>query len=99
MPVKVAVVQAPPVLLDRSTTISRMLQHICDGGALIVRPFGKVEAGPLNRDKTVLFCDIDPSAAPRSRRSLDVTGHYARPDIFHLQVNRAPLHDEQWTKA
>jgi nitrilase len=66
-------------------------EWLCDGGALIVRPFGKVEAGPLNREKTVLYCDIDLSAAPRSRRSLDVTGHYARPDIFQLQVNRMPL--------
>jgi nitrilase len=66
-------------------------EWLCDGGALIVRPFGKIEAGPHNRDKTVLYCDIDASAAPRSRRSLDVTGHYARPDIFQLKVNRTPL--------
>jgi nitrilase len=66
-------------------------EWLCDGGAVIVRPFGKIEAGPLNRDKNVLFCDIDPSAAPRSRRSLDVAGHYARPDVFQLHVNRARL--------
>jgi nitrilase len=66
-------------------------EWLCDGGAVVVRPFGKIEAGPHNRDKSVLTCEIDPSAAPRSRRSLDVTGHYARPDIFKLQVNRAPL--------
>ena len=66
-------------------------EWLCDGGAVVVRPFGKVAAGPLNREKTVLTCDIDPAAAPRARRSLDVTGHYARPDIFHLQVNRTPL--------
>ena len=56
--------------------------------ALIVRPLGKIEAGPHNRDKSILYCDIEPSAAPRSRRSLDVTGHYARPDIFSLHINR-----------
>lgn len=66
-------------------------EWLCDGGAVIVRPFGKIDAGPLNRDKGVLYCDIDASAAARSRRSLDVAGHYARPDIFHLQVNRAAL--------
>jgi nitrilase len=66
-------------------------EWLCDGGALIVRPFGKVEAGPHNRDKSVLYCEIQPSEAPRSRRSLDVTGHYARPDIFSLQINRMTL--------
>jgi nitrilase len=64
---------------------------LCDGGALVVRPFGKVEAGPLNRQKGVLYADIDPTAAARSRRSLDVAGHYARPEIFQLHVNRKPL--------
>ena len=75
---------------DRLFTDSE--EWLCDGGALIVRPFGKIEAGPHNRDKSILYCDIDPSAAPRSRRSLDVTGHYARPDIFSLQINRMTLH-------
>ena len=59
--------------------------------AVIHRPFGKIEAGPHNRDKSVLYCDIEPAAAPRSRRSLDVAGHYARPDIFSLQINRITL--------
>jgi nitrilase len=64
---------------------------LCDGGAVIVRPFGKVEAGPLNREKSILYGTIDRDAAPRSRRSLDVAGHYSRPDIFHLEVNRTPM--------
>ena len=81
----------PKTFPGRDRLFSDDREWLCDGGALVVRPFGKVEAGPLNREKTVLYCDIDPSAAPRSRRSLDVTGHYARPDIFHLQVNRTPL--------
>jgi nitrilase len=81
----------PKTFPGREQLFNNEDEWLCDGGALIVRPFGKVEAGPHNRDKSVLFCDIDPSAAPRSRRSLDVTGHYSRPDIFQLQVNRAPL--------
>ena len=63
-------------------------EWLCDGGALVVRPMGKIEAGPLNRDKRILYADIDPEAAARARRSLDVTGHYARPDIFRLSVDR-----------
>jgi nitrilase len=66
-------------------------EWLCDGGALIVRPFGTIEAGPHNRDKSVLYCEIEPSEAPRSRRSLDVAGHYARPDVFSLRVNRMTL--------
>jgi nitrilase len=66
-------------------------EWICDGDAVIVQPFGKIAAGPLHRQKSALWAEIDPAAAARSRRSLDVTGHYARPDIFKLTVNRAAL--------
>jgi nitrilase len=58
-------------------------------GAVIVRPFGKIAAGPLMREKGVLYGEIDVDAARRSRRSLDVTGHYARPDVFELRVDRS----------
>jgi nitrilase len=66
-------------------------EWINDGGATIVRPFGKVVAGPLNREKGILYGEIDREAAARSRRSLDVAGHYARPDIFRLEIDRAPM--------
>ena len=66
-------------------------EWLCDGDALIVQPGGKVMAGPLRREKGVLTAEIDAEAARRSRRSLDVTGHYARPDIFRLSVNRTAM--------
>jgi nitrilase len=62
---------------------------LCDGDAVIVRPFGRVAAGPLKREKGILYGEIEREAAPRSRRSLDVAGHYSRPDIFKLEVDRA----------
>ena len=62
---------------------------LCDGDAVIVRPFGKIAAGPLRREKGILYGEIEREAAARSRRSLDVAGHYSRPDVFKLEVNRA----------
>jgi len=47
-------------------------------------------AGPLRREAGVLYAEIDVARVAPSRRTLDVTGHYARPDIFELQVCRAP---------
>jgi nitrilase len=66
-------------------------EWICDGDAAIVRPGGRMLAGPLRREKGVLTGEIDVEAARRSRRSLDVTGHYSRPDLFQLTVNRNPM--------
>jgi nitrilase len=65
-------------------------EWINDGNAVVVSPGGKIEAGPLQRDKRILFADIDPEAVRRARRSLDVCGHYARPDVFSFRVDRRP---------
>lgn len=64
---------------------------LCDGDAVIIEPSGKLLAGPLHREKGILYGEIDLEKARRARRSLDVTGHYARPDIFHLEVKRTPM--------
>ncbi len=65
-------------------------EWINDGDAVVVRPMGAIAAGPLKRDKGILYADIDKEIARRARRSLDVCGHYARPDIFSLSVDRRP---------
>jgi nitrilase len=63
-------------------------EWINDGDAIVVKPTGAIAAGPLNRQKDILYVDIDKEAARRARRSLDVCGHYSRPDIFALSVTR-----------
>ena len=66
-------------------------EWINDGDAIVAKPFGGIVAGPLHREKGILFHDIDLEQARAARKSLDVTGHYARPDIFRLEVDRRPL--------
>jgi len=72
-------------------------EWINDGDAVVIDPSGKVSAGPLHRDKGMLLVEIDVEAARRARRSLDVCGHYARPDIFSFSVNRKPLEPVQFS--
>lgn len=59
------------------------------GDAVVYKPFGGVAAGPMHREKGLLFAEINPSDARASRRKFDVTGHYARPDVFTLSVDRS----------
>ncbi|VVP41189.1 carbon-nitrogen hydrolase family protein [Pseudomonas fluorescens] len=65
-------------------------EWINDGDSVVVNPQGRITAGPLHREEGILYADIDVSAVAPARRALDVTGHYARPDIFELQVRRTP---------
>ena len=66
-------------------------EWINDGDAVVIKPMGAIAAGPHRREKGILYAEIDPEAARRARRSLDVCGHYSRPDIFSFSVNRKPL--------
>jgi len=58
------------------------------GGSLVVSPDGEIVAGPLGPVEDILYCDIDANRVGVAKRMLDVTGHYSRPDLFNLTVNR-----------
>ncbi len=59
------------------------------GGSCIVNPFGEVIAGPVYNEAAILTAEIDLDLITQGKYDLDVVGHYARPDIFHLTVNRS----------
>ena len=60
---------------------------VCLGGSCIVGPLGNVLAGPDFNGETILFADLDLADVARAKYDFDVTGHYARPDLFRLEVN------------
>ncbi|WP_432696252.1 carbon-nitrogen hydrolase family protein [Marinobacterium sp. YM272] len=64
-------------------------EWINPGDAAIIKPFGGVIAGPHHRDKSILYADIALKDARNARKPLDVAGHYGRPDIFQLEVDRS----------
>lgn len=63
-------------------------EWINPGDSVVIAPGGKIVAGPLRREMGVLYAEIDIAQVASARRSLDVVGHYARPDIFQLRVNK-----------
>jgi nitrilase len=60
------------------------------GNGIICAPTGKIVAGPMRRQKGFLAADIDLDEVRSARRTFDVVGHYARPDIYRLTVDRSP---------
>ena len=62
---------------------------LIDGGSCIVSPRGEVLAGPVRGKQAILTAEMDKDDIARGKFDLDVVGHYARPDIFTLNVNEA----------
>lgn len=60
------------------------------GGSIIVSPLGEILAGPVTGREAILTADVDLEDIVRARYDLDVSGHYARPDVFRLQVDPTP---------
>ena len=60
------------------------------GGSCIVSPMGEVLAGPVYGQEAVLLAELDADLIAHGKFDLDVAGHYARPDLFTLQVNTRP---------
>lgn len=60
------------------------------GGSAIIDPAGTVLAGPDFDGETVLYAEIDTAKVARGKYDFDVTGHYARPDVFQLVVDDRP---------
>jgi nitrilase len=73
---------------ERSRLYPDLEAWVNPGDSVIVDPRGVVVAGPLHEKHGILYADCDPARAAAAKRTLDVAGHYGRPDVFRLEVNR-----------
>lgn len=80
----------PDGLPGRAQVFPDQAEWINDGDSVVIDPQGRIVAGPLHRESGILYAQIDCTRVAPARRALDVCGHYARPDIFELQVRRTP---------
>jgi len=58
------------------------------GGSAIIAPDGSYLAGPVYDEPALLVADVDLGRVREERMTLDVTGHYHRPDVFVFSVTR-----------
>jgi len=56
------------------------------GNSCIIAPNGKIIAGPVEAQETILYAEVDLSDVVVAKRMFDVAGHYSRPDIFEFKV-------------
>ena len=87
----------PDSLPGKSDLYRNPDEWVNPGDSVVVAPGGKIVAGPLHEERGILYAEIDLERVGMARRSLDVVGHYARPDLFKLQVDTQVLQPISFT--
>ena len=88
----------PDSFPGRETLYPDPKEWVNTGDSVVIAPGGDLVAGPMNKEQGILYADIDVSKASKAHRKLDVAGHYSRPDIFKLIVNKENQSPIQFTK-
>lgn len=82
-----------PKDFELKAELKKQPRVLLNGGSAIIAPDGSYVAGPVHGKETLLIAEIDPSVTAAETLTLDVAGHYSRPDQFELKVtptNRKP---------
>lgn len=61
----------------------------CCGGSMIVSPMSRIIAGPMGPEEGILYAECDLEQGIQMKLRHDFAGHYNRPDIFKLEINRS----------
>jgi nitrilase len=80
----------PASLPGRAQLYADENEWINAGDSVVVAPGGKIAAGPMHQERGILYAELDLDRVTQARRTLDVVGHYARPDLFQLHVDTRP---------
>jgi nitrilase len=59
-----------------------------DGGSCVAAPDGNWVLPPLKAETGIRYCELDPEKVRQERQNFDPAGHYSRPDVTQLRVNR-----------
>jgi len=76
-----------PKDLEMIEELDEMPEVMCRGGSVIISPMGEVIEGPLWDKEGIVYADLNRDDLEKAKLDFDVTGHYARPDIFKLSIN------------
>ena len=77
----------PPELEPHPGIVTRGDQYVLRGGSAIIAPDGRYLRDPVYDAPALLVADLDLGLTREESMTLDVTGHYSRPDVFAFEVS------------
>ena len=57
------------------------------GGSCIVAPDGSFVVEPVFDEEQIIVAELDLTLINKEKMTLDVSGHYSRPDVFDFEIN------------
>jgi predicted amidohydrolase len=82
---------ALPADLELASDFADAPDVLLTGGSSIIAPDASYVVEPVYDREELLVAEVDLDRIAEEKQLLDVAGHYARPDLFELRVNRAPF--------
>jgi predicted amidohydrolase len=83
----------PPELEPHPDRVTGPDQWLLRGGSAIIGPDGKYLVEPVYDEPRILLAELDLRRASEESMTLDVTGHYHRPELFDFRALRSGLRD------
>ena len=90
--VSVSAIMRPSDVRDDTPFAQDIRQSLGDmpanGGSCVAAPDGSWVLPPVIGEENLRYCELDPAFVRRERQNFDPSGHYSRPDVTRLIVNR-----------
>ncbi len=78
----------PSELPPSADLVDKPDEIIINGGSAVIGPDGNYIVEPVYGEETIITAELDPDALEAESMTLDVAGHYSRPDIFTVEVQK-----------